>query len=122
MTDLDASEQANVRIALRYLRITLKGWQSVGKALGFQADTMQKVAAGVRSVTAPMAFRIAKMLGASIDDLISGRYLHTACTRCGYVIDGCSRCGHKPDFTDDHTAVEDAPRSAPNGGGLKLVK
>lgn len=109
MKDLDEKEQGHVRTALRYLRRRAGGWRPVGKTLGFQVDTLEKVANSRRAVTASMAVRVARLLGASVDDLLGGRFLAGA----------CPHCGHAPDFADEPTIVEDTPRP---DGGLKLVK
>jgi len=111
MADLDEKEQQHVRTALRHLRRTLGGWAVVAKGLRYQYDSVEKVNRGGRAVTAAMAFRVARLLGVSVDDLIAGRFLPGA----------CPRCGHLPDFADDPTIIDDSPHHAP-GGGLKLVK
>jgi hypothetical protein len=111
VTDLDEKEQGHVRTALRYLRRRAGGWTPVADALGYKYDSVEKVARGGRAVTAGMALRVARLLGAGVDDLLGGRFLPGA----------CPRCGHMPDFADEPTTVEDAPRRAPVGG-LKIVK
>lgn len=109
--DLDEKEQGHVRTALRFLRRRAGGWAPLSKALGFQPDTLEKVAnARGRAATASMALRVARCLGCSVDDLLEGRFLPGA----------CPQCGRMPDFADDPTAIDDGPRSSP--GGLKLVK
>jgi hypothetical protein len=112
MADLDEKEQKHVRTALHYLRHRTGAWLPVADALSFKPDTVEKVAnARGRAVTASMALRVARLLGATVDDLLGGRFLPGA----------CPRCGHMPDFADEPTTVEDAPRPA-LGGGLKVVK
>ena len=73
--------------------------------------TVEKTVNGRRCVTASMAFRVARLAGVPVDELLAGGWLNGACPRCGYV----------PDFADESTAVEDGPHPAPDGG-LKLVK
>lgn len=104
-SDLDLKEQGHVRTALHYLRRRLGTWQAVGDALNCAVETAKKAAIGHDSVSARMAFRVARLLDASIDELLAGRFLAGA----------CSRCGHAPDFADEPTFVEDRP-------GLQLVK
>ncbi|MBI4021161.1 MAG: hypothetical protein HY369_02875 [Candidatus Aenigmarchaeota archaeon] len=112
MMDLDEKEQKQIRIALLWLRRRVGGWVPLSGALGFKPDTLEKVANGRgRSVTASMALRVARILDAPMETLLSGRYLPGA----------CPRCGHVPDFAEDPTIVEDGPRPAP-GGSLRLVK
>ena len=110
MNPLDEKEQNRVRTALRFLRRRAGGWRVVAKALGCKYDTVEKIARGGRGVTPSMAIRVARVLGGSIDDLLAGTFLPGACPRCGYM----------PDFADEPTTVEDAPRAAPDG--LKLVR
>lgn len=112
MNDLTLTEQNHVRTALRYLRRHIGGWTAVAAALNFTANTVYNVVRGTNAVSATMAFRVARLVGVTVDDLLAGRCLPDACPRCGYV----------PDFAEDEgTAVEDGPRPT-MGGGLKLVK
>jgi hypothetical protein len=112
VTDLDLKEQKHVRIALRYLKRRAGGWAPLGKALGFQPDTLEKVVnARGRNVSASMALRVARVAGVPVDELLAGRYIPGACP--------C--CGHVPDFAEDPTVVEDVP-NPDSGGGLKIVK
>lgn len=110
MTDLDEKEQQHVRTALQYLRRRVGAWKPLADALGFQYDTVEKVAnARGRNVTASMAIRVARLAGVGVDDLLSGKYIPGACSRCGY----------RPDFGDEETVVESPPLPP---DGLKLVK
>lgn len=111
MSDLNLTEQKHVRTALRHLRRRIGAWMPVADALHASYATIDKVVNGRRAVTASMALRVARLLDASVDDLLAGRFLPGA----------CPHCGHVPDFADEPTAIEDVPRPAP-GGGLKLVK
>lgn len=97
MTDLTLKEQQHVRTALRFLRLRIGGWEPLAKGLGFQWDTVQKVATGMRSVTASMALRVARLADAPVDDLLAGRWLSPRT---------CRHCGHPPDdFEDEETIV-----------------
>lgn len=108
--NFDEKEQNNVRTALRHLRRRVGAWTSLAPALHFAPDTLEKVVNGRRSVTLNMALRVAWFVGVPLDDLIAGRYLPGA----------CPKCGHVPDFSDEPTVIEDAPR--PEFVGLRLVK
>lgn len=109
MSDLTLTEQKNVRTALRYLRRRSGTWAVVAEAIRMAPKSLENVMAG-RTVTASLALRVARLLNASFDELLTGHCLPGACPRCGYV----------PDFADESTSVEDAPRPA-GTGGLKLV-
>lgn len=117
MSDLDKKEQHHVRAALHYLRIQMGGLNVVAKALRATSHALGQVAGGRTSVSASMAFRVARLLDVSIDDLLLGRYQPGACPKCGH------RPQYMPvyasDFVDESTTVEDAPRQ---GAGLTLVK
>lgn len=87
MTDLTAEEQTNVRKALRFLRNRAGGWSAVASALGFTRKTLRHVGDDrKRVVSASMAFRVAKLAGVSVDDLLAGKYPPAnACPHCGHV-------------------------------------
>ena len=114
MSDLDAKEQNHVRAALRFLNRRLGTWASVAEALRSTSGTLKKVMSGNDSVSASMALRVARLAGVMIDDLLVGRFLPAgACPNCGHV--------PVPDFADETTNVESAPRPAA-GAGLALVR
>jgi len=118
MSDLDNKEQDHVRAMLQYLRIQLGGVSQLAKALRFDARTVQGSMTGSRDVCASMALRVARLIDASIDDLLSGRHEPGA----------CPKCGHKPkftpvyssDFKDESTLVDDVSRH--ESGGLRLIR
>lgn len=112
MSDLDEKEQNHVRSALRYLRRRLGAWAVVSEALHVGQKSIEMVAGARRSVTASLAFRVARLAEVSVDDLLAGRFLPAG---------ACPKCGHVPDFADENTAVESAPRPG-LASGIKLVK
>ena len=117
MSDLDLKEQNNVRATLNFLRGQIGSVGTLAKALRFTPQTIGRVIKGDDDVSASMAFRVARLLDASLDDLLAGRYRPGACPKCGHMP------SYLPpsDFADDSTVVETAPRPA-IGGGLALVK
>lgn len=83
--DLTADEQEHARNALHFLRIKLGSWKAVTRLLHFEHMTVMQAANGTRTVTASMAFRIAKTLNVSVDAIITGRFPEPGtCPRCGY--------------------------------------
>jgi hypothetical protein len=58
----------NVRIALRFLRYRVGGWQPLADALRIKADTIGKVLRGGRDATAKLAYSVARLTDVSIDD------------------------------------------------------
>jgi transcriptional regulator with XRE-family HTH domain len=102
---LTDKEQRHVRTALRFLRYRVGGWQPLADALGVKADTIGKVLRGGRSVTATLAYSVARLTDVSIDDLLAGALLSPRT---------CPHCGRPPDdFADEETVVTDR---APVGG------
>lgn len=107
---LTDKEQQHVRTALRFMRVRAGGWTMVSEALKMKPDTLDKVVNGRRSVTATLAYSVARLTEVSIDELLAGTLLSART---------CRHCGHPPDdFEDEETVVEDKPREAV----LKLVK
>jgi hypothetical protein len=87
MSDLGAQEQTNVRAALRYLRLRLGGWAPLARALRFKHGTIAHVVGG-KAVSASIAFRVARLTGVSIDDLLAGKYPPPGtCPHCGHSAD-----------------------------------
>lgn len=83
MSDLANTEQANVRRALKFLRARLGTWESVYAALDADARAVRGMTAG-QEVTASIAFRIARLVGVGVDDVLSGRYAPSGiCPHCG---------------------------------------
>jgi hypothetical protein len=85
-TDLTAQEQTNARTALRYLRARCGGWEPLAKALRFKSTTLHKATSGARAVSASVAFRVARLGGVPVDDVLTGRFPGP---------DTCPHCGHR---------------------------
>lgn len=83
--DLSREEQEHVRNALYFLRAKFGTWKSIGKLLHFEETTLINSANGSRTVTASMAFRLARVLKIDVDSLVAGRFPEAGtCPRCGY--------------------------------------
>ncbi len=120
MTDLDEKEQNHVRTAIRILQRQVGGQVPLADGLHYGIHTIRKVLNRGDVVGAKLAFRVARLAGIPLDDLLAGKF-----TPAGT----CPHCGRSPDFADENTVVEDAPPSRPtpsrNGrgrAGLKAVK
>ena len=85
MSDLTAEEQKNVRAALRFLRARCGGWRPVAKALRYSRATLQRASGPV------LAFRIARIAGVSVDDVLSGKFPPAGV---------CPHCGQRAETTD----------------------
>lgn len=83
MSDLTKEEQTNVRAAIRFLRVRCGGWVQLSKTLRLTRSTLQKVGA-----TPVVAFRVARLAGIGIDDLLAGKFPPSGT---------CPYCGHRDD-------------------------
>jgi hypothetical protein len=81
VSDLTAEEQKNVRAALRFLRIRCGGLAAFAKALHACKTTAQG-----RNVSASVAFRVARLAGVGVDDVVGGKYPPAGvCPHCGHI-------------------------------------
>ncbi len=96
MSDLTDKEQRNVRTALKFLHYRIGRWKPITQALKMGEDSIHKIANG-GTVTASLAFRLARLVEVSLDDLLAGKWLSPRI---------CRHCGHPPDdFEDEETVV-----------------
>lgn len=91
-SDLTQEEQKNVRTALRFLRTRCGSMTNLAKALSFNECTLMDVLnrrSGTdrkNTVSASMAFRVARFVKVPVDDVVNGRYpAPGACPHCGHV-------------------------------------
>jgi hypothetical protein len=98
MNDLTLTEQKHVRIALLVLWRRVGGRQALAKMLRYQLNTIERATNGRREVSAVMAFRVARLMGVPLDDLLGGKITSG---------DVCQHCGRVRDFGDETTIVED---------------
>jgi hypothetical protein len=85
MSDLTTEEQTNVRTALKFLRLRSGGWKTLAKALRADGKQLGKIGAGRGGVTASLAFRVARLAGVPVDDVLAGRYPgEGTCPYCGH--------------------------------------
>ena len=83
--DLSSAEQDHVRNALYFMRAKFGTWKSIARLLRFEETTLIKSANGERTVSASIAFRLARVAGIKVDDLVGGRFPEPGhCPRCGY--------------------------------------
>ena len=83
-SELSAQEQAHVRAVLRLMRVRCAGWAGVAKFSKLNPHSLRHVMAGA-PVSAGLAFRVARLVGTSIDDLLAGRYpAPGTCPFCGH--------------------------------------
>ena len=86
MSDLTPKEQANVRVALRYLRARAGGWTALARVLHSAPKTLGATASdrNFRPPTASMALRIARLAQVGVDDVLAGRFPELGvCAHCG---------------------------------------
>ena len=85
VSDLTTAEQTNVRTALKFLRLRCGTWAAVAKALRFGENTLSDVATGRKMPGAVLAFRVARLAKASVDDVLTGRFpAPGTCPHCGH--------------------------------------
>ena len=85
MTDLTATEQTNVRTALRFLRTRSGRWEHLAKALRLSEGTLSNVISG-KTVSPLVAFRVARLAKVAVDDVLTGRFpAPGTCPYCGHV-------------------------------------
>jgi hypothetical protein len=90
-SDLTPKEQDRVRAALRFLRLRCGTWETLAKALRFKRKTVQEAVYGA-TVSASLTFRVARLAGVPIDDLLGGRFPpEGTCPYCGHVQRSSSR-------------------------------
>lgn len=86
-SDLTPAEQTNVRTALKFLRTRCGSWATLAKVLAFSEPMLTDVANRRATVSASMAFRVARLAKVSVDDVIAGRFPAEGT---------CPHCGHRP--------------------------
>ena len=87
--DLTEQEEANVRAAIRFLRLRVGDWETLAKVIRFSKDTVRHVIEDGRPVTPTMAFRVARIAQVPIDDLLTGKYpAPGTCPHCGHRREG----------------------------------
>lgn len=84
--DLTPDEQRNVRAALAYLRAKVGTWETLGKLLRFEPSSLVNINARRKVASPTLTFRVARLAGVKIDDLLAGKYPPKGtCERCGHV-------------------------------------
>jgi hypothetical protein len=86
-TELTTDEQMNARKLIDFLLIRFGGWVLLCKALHCSRTNLTDVLAGRADVSPGLVFRMARVAGVPIDDVIRGRY--PASDMCPH----CGRCG-----------------------------
>ena len=80
-----SEQQEHVINALYFLRVKFETWKPIAKLLHFEEGSLADVRAKRRSVSANLAFRLAKIMGIGIEDLLAGKWPEPGmCPRCGY--------------------------------------
>jgi hypothetical protein len=85
-SDLTKQEQDNVRAALQFLEIRCGSRETLAKALRFNSGTVRHTIAGRISISPTMTFRVSRMAGVGLDDLLSGKYpVKGTCPHFGHI-------------------------------------
>jgi len=89
--DLSLAEQANVRALLFVLRVKLGGnnWRNVERALPISHSALAEILAERVEISTTIAFRVAKALGVSLQEAITGEAVPPGtCRHCGRAQEG----------------------------------
>lgn len=82
--DLTLEQQEHVRVCLRSLRARFGNWRNVERSLPVAHSVMVDAMSGRVEISVVIAFRVARVLDASIYDVIAGRALPDGtCRSCG---------------------------------------
>jgi DNA-binding XRE family transcriptional regulator len=71
--ELTLAEQHNVRAIVLKLRAEQRSWKALAAALGVNRVTLVRAQPGKQAPTVGLAFRISRLLGVSIDDVLADR-------------------------------------------------
>jgi hypothetical protein len=78
VSDLTAAEAVNVRKALAFLRLRCGGVKTLARALRTSKATLSRP-------SPLLAFRVARMAGVGVDDVLTGKYPPPGvCAHCGH--------------------------------------
>lgn len=88
-SDLTAKEQGNVRVALRVLAARAGNRKALAKVLRYEVNTIRHVLDDKVTVSVNLAFRVSRLAGVTLDDLLAGKYPPAGiCRKCGHQVDG----------------------------------
>lgn len=77
-------EEERVRRAMRVLHVRYGNWTRVCEALGYHRVTVERVLNIRRTATPAFAMRVARLLGVSLGDVLSGAWPKPGeCPMCG---------------------------------------
>jgi hypothetical protein len=83
-SDLTADEQEAVRAAMRFLRIRFGKNALLAEAVRIKEGSLRSSMNGHKSVSAAVAFRVARLAAVGVDDFLAGRYpVKGMCPHCG---------------------------------------
>lgn len=82
--ELTDEERANLRRALRFLRVRAGSGAKLAKALQFSRPVLARALGRKAHGTASLALKTARLAGASVEDVLSGAWPpEGACAHCG---------------------------------------
>jgi hypothetical protein len=81
---LTPDEQANVRFVLRWLRVRYGSWAAMSTAMKTDPKAVENALSKRRGIGAGLALRVARLAGAQIEDVLTGRFPKPGmCPMCG---------------------------------------
>ena len=81
--ELTRAEQESVWAGVLKLRAEYPTWPALAAALGVNRVTLVMMKPGQRVPTVGLAFRISRLVGVPIDDVLSGAFVRGRCPMCG---------------------------------------
>lgn len=110
MSDVSEKEASAVRAGLHVLRLRTGSWDPLASALGYECDSLHKIAMAKRPVTAALVLRVARFAKVPVDAVLSGAWLPAGiCARCGRAPD--DRVVAAPASADSRRRIARATRS-----------
>jgi hypothetical protein len=84
---LPPDEQANVKAALRVLRVRHGTWVVLGRMLKLHPKTLERMLGRKGKPVPGLAIRLARLAGCSVEDVLSGAFARAAvCPTCGHTV------------------------------------
>jgi hypothetical protein len=86
--ELSLDEQANAKLAVRFLRARLGSWVTLAERTGLSVAILRHSTAKRGRVSANVVLRVARAAGVPLEDVLLGAWPGNACPTCGHVTEG----------------------------------
>jgi hypothetical protein len=107
-------EEQRVRRAMRVLHVRYRNWSAVSRALGYHRVTVERVLNIRRTATPAFAMRVARLLGVSLGEVLSGAWPKAGeCLMCGSCAAPTTSRSAKPGSSDRRLHVDSRSVQSP---------